>query len=113
MVIKSINECFKGYIYVTTDGVKTYKQLLRELHNLIIWTKLTKNSCIYFSNTYYHIFEAQFQRIQFTAASGDSVSQFVLMYENSSYYRCDTIANVVDNRSETVAPSGYDIICYY
>lgn len=113
----------KGSVSVTADGVKTYAQVLADLHALIDYTKLSKDTtlCIDTSgqlaysrlyavnpNTYVKFHSESFTNT-FTAISEYHVAPTSLM----RYWLINTSGNSFTDDSASVAPAGTKYEVFY
>ena len=109
----------KGYVEVTTDGVKTMSQLLDSLYALLDGTKVTGNSFISFNNRIYR-FSQEYQGYWFIVTTMSSINvTHDLLYVKSSGSTFEEIycpvggATGYHNQSSNVQPSGRKITLYY
>ena len=83
-------------VSVTADGVKTYRQIIYQLQQLIDWSKINRLSALQFDNVYYaNIFTIRYSTHQcsfcagYTNANGATVERFFFepIESDCFYYR--------------------------
>ena len=124
-IVNAVNEVkaetSRGYVRVTSDGVKTWSQMLDSLYALIDRTKLTKDSILTVGASFYYAVDYQ--------ATGDI--DFSNMVARTAYLQVQTMtlkasgsvyvtnnamiggANITSDNSSAVAASGISFSLYY
>lgn len=115
----------KGYVEVTADGVKTYRQLIDSLYTLLDLSKITKNSYVYAEeDNAYLYFQGligtgegayyAYTRVIYTG-SATNVSGLYFRSTGSGYSRqyisSSSVSNI--NNSSVVPADGTKITLYY
>ena len=119
----AIKSAFSNYVEVTGNGVKTYEQILNELHSLIDASKITSRSHIQFINAAgdggNHSLELftstgsyTFRQLV-TTPTYIQVRTYVCSATGSSYKYIDSSTNTEGDSSSTVFENGRKIRFYY
>ena len=113
-LIQLNNDLNKGSVSVTADGVKTWAQLLRNLHGLIDFNKVNYNSVLTINKQIFHAQNFGPTEISvFNATVGASTAINYILLSNTECTRKQSVDGAISSLDSTIPTNGIEIAVHY